>query len=73
MNRSLLSLCAAITLAALPIALSGQAAVAPALEPKVDAVFAKWTASTPGCAVGVSAGGSRCWRKATGWPISSTT
>jgi len=57
MNRSLLSLGAAITLAALPIALSGQAAVAPALEPKVDAVFAKWNASTPGCAVGVSAGG----------------
>jgi CubicO group peptidase (beta-lactamase class C family) len=57
MNRSLFNLCAAITLAALPIALSGQAAVAPALEPKIDAIFTTWTSSTPGCAVGVSAGG----------------
>jgi CubicO group peptidase (beta-lactamase class C family) len=46
-----------LSVAALPIALAGQAAVAPALEPKVDAIFAKWTSSTPGCAVGVSTGG----------------
>jgi len=66
MKRSLLNLCAAIALAAVPIALAGQAAVAPSLEPKVDAVFAKWNASTPGCAVGVSTGGKPALTKGYG-------
>ena len=56
-RRCLAACCVTLALAALPIALAGQAAVAPALEPKVDAVFANWNASTPGCAVGVSTGG----------------
>jgi CubicO group peptidase (beta-lactamase class C family) len=34
----------------------GQAQPAGTLEQKVDAVFARWTATTPGCAVGVSSG-----------------
>jgi CubicO group peptidase (beta-lactamase class C family) len=67
MIRRCLAACSVpIALAALPIALAGQAAVAPALEPKVDAVFAKWTASTPGCAVGVSTGGKRALVKGYG-------
>jgi CubicO group peptidase (beta-lactamase class C family) len=40
----------------LPIALSGQSA--PPADSKVDAVFAKYSSSTPGCAVGVSTGGA---------------
>jgi CubicO group peptidase (beta-lactamase class C family) len=45
----------AIVVAVLPIALSGQR---PDAEASVDAVFAKWTSSTPGCAVGVATGGT---------------
>ena len=45
----------AIALALAPAILAGQAAN---LESRVDAVFAKWTASTPGCAVGVAANGT---------------
>jgi len=44
----------AIALAILPAALLSQT---PTAESKVDAVFAKWTSSTPGCVVGVAAGG----------------
>ena len=44
----------AVALAVLPVVLGGQS---PAAESKVDAVFAKWTSSTPGCAVGVATGG----------------
>ncbi len=36
------------------------------LEQKVDAVFATWTANTPGCAVGVSANGAIVLEKAYG-------
>jgi CubicO group peptidase (beta-lactamase class C family) len=56
-RRGIVACCVSLAVAALPIALAGQAAVAPALESKVDAVFAKWNRSTPGCAVGVSTGG----------------
>src|SRR5258708_40364126 len=45
----------AVALAALPVALGGQS---PNPEPKVDAIFAKWTESTPGCAVGVATNGT---------------
>jgi len=44
-RRCLAACCVTLALAALPIALAGQAAVAPSLEPKVDAVFAKWAAA----------------------------
>lgn len=44
----------AVALAALPAILGSQSA---SVEPKVDAVFAKWSSGTPGCAVGVSTGG----------------
>src|SRR5580765_260745 len=36
---------------------AGQAATATSIAPNVDAVFAKWSSSTPGCAVGVAADG----------------
>jgi CubicO group peptidase (beta-lactamase class C family) len=39
---------------------------APSLGLKVDAVFAKWTATTPGCAVGVASGGKVVLEKAYG-------
>jgi CubicO group peptidase (beta-lactamase class C family) len=45
----------AIVVALLPIALAGQSA--PGAESKVDAIFARWTSSTPGCTVGVAANG----------------
>jgi CubicO group peptidase (beta-lactamase class C family) len=38
----------------------------PSHESKVDAVFARWTSSTPGCAVGVSQGGKPVLQKAYG-------
>ncbi len=45
-------------------AVHGQAA--PSLEQKVDATFAAWTPATPGCAVGVSSGGTIVLEKAYG-------
>ena len=48
----------ALALAAVPIALAGQTApVAQRAPSTVDAVFATWTSSTPGCAVGVATDG----------------
>lgn len=47
--------------------LSLQAQLANAPRPtKVDALFAKWTSTTPGCAVGVSSGGTIVLEKAYG-------
>jgi CubicO group peptidase (beta-lactamase class C family) len=46
----------ALSLLVVPIALSSQSA--PAAESKVDPIFAKYSSSTPGCAVGVSSGGA---------------
>src|SRR5512146_2839305 len=37
---------------------AGVAGQAPDARSRVDAVFAKWTADTPGCAVGVAANGT---------------
>ena len=42
------------------------AAVAPAPASAVDEIFSKWTSSTPGCAVGVAAGGKPVLMKAYG-------
>lgn len=44
----------AVALAALPATLFSQSL---SLESKVDAVFARWTSETPGCAVGVATDG----------------
>jgi CubicO group peptidase (beta-lactamase class C family) len=65
-RRLFTSLCITLALAAVPIILSGQAAVAPSLEPKVDAVFAQWNTTTPGCAVGVSTDGKPALAKGYG-------
>ena len=46
----------AICVALLPAALLGKSA--PVIDTKVDAVFARYSSSTPGCAVGVAAGGA---------------
>ncbi len=46
----------AFALALIPIALAGQGTPAP--DAKIDAVFAKYSASTPGCAVGAATGGT---------------
>ena len=45
---------------------TGAATQAPSLEPKVDALFARWTATTPGCAVGVGSGGRSVLERAYG-------
>src|SRR5262245_26398064 len=39
---------------------------APSLEPKVDALFVRWTAMTPGCAVGVGVNGRSVLERAYG-------
>ena len=41
-------------------------ATAPAPAAAVDEIFAKWTSSTPGCAVGVAVGGKPVLMKAYG-------
>ena len=46
--------CFAVALAVLPVTLVSQS---PNVESNVDAVFATWTSSTPGCAVGIATGG----------------
>src|SRR5882757_8756533 len=52
-----------VALAFLPATLASQS---PGGESKVDAVFAKYTASTPGCAVGVATNGKPVLAKAYG-------
>ena len=54
----------ALVLGLAPIALASQSA--PGVESRVDAVFARWTSSTPGCAVGVAAGGKPVLEKGYG-------
>jgi CubicO group peptidase (beta-lactamase class C family) len=67
-----IALCSAFALTSLPIALAltptalANRAVATNLEPKVDAVFDRWTASTPGCAVGVATDGTPALAKGYG-------
>ena len=58
-------LVAALSFGAWPVTVRGQEAPQ-GPEQKVDAVFATWTASTPGCAVGVSSNGSIVLEKAYG-------
>ena len=64
MPKHLLALVVAVLMAA---GLSAQQAAGLAVDPaKVDAVFARWTAATPGCAVGVGVGGRSVLQKAYG-------
>jgi CubicO group peptidase (beta-lactamase class C family) len=65
MKRFVTVLFASLALAAALSAFDGLPAAAP--DPaKVDAVFAKWTAKTPGCAVGVAEDGKAVLEKAYG-------
>jgi CubicO group peptidase (beta-lactamase class C family) len=66
MKRTLLIL--AIVVLAQPVvpAQQGAVATAPAPAAAVDEIFAKWTSSTPGCAVGVAVGGKPVLMKAYG-------
>ena len=58
-----LLVCVGIAMTSAPLAGRGAGWVDPA---RVDAVFAKWTSKTPGCAVGVSVGGKVVLEKAYG-------
>ncbi len=63
----LLSVLAALALAvAVAVSSIARAAQPRALEAGVDGVFAKWTADTPGCAVGVSVNGASTLERAYG-------
>ena len=62
--RAVCGLCLAIGVALLPAALSSQSA--PTDASKVDTVFAKYSASTPGCAVGVATNGTAVLTKGFG-------
>ncbi|MDQ3169407.1 MAG: serine hydrolase [Acidobacteriota bacterium] len=63
MKRLVPAICAAVIFAAAPSAVAQSIAVP---EARVDAVFATWSASTPGCAVGVARGGLPVLQKAYG-------
>lgn len=69
-TRTVTQACLVVCLVALSIGawsagLQGQSTPIPP-EPKVDAVFAAWTMTTPGCAVGVSVDGKSVLEKAYG-------
>lgn len=65
MARTLLiAFAVALSLSAAPIAQT--VAVAPVSEKAVDDIFAKWSSTTPGCAVGVAVGGKPVLAKAYG-------
>ncbi|MGQ0736234.1 MAG: serine hydrolase domain-containing protein [Acidobacteriota bacterium] len=53
-------------LAARAVAPTASAAQAPDTIAKVDAVFSQWSSATPGCAIGVSVGGTPILQKAYG-------
>ena len=48
------------------VAARPQSAAAAGLDAKVDALFARWTTSTPGCAVGIGVGGRSVLERAYG-------
>ena len=66
LKRLALGMCAATVTAASLLASQAVAARAAGLETDVDRVFAKWTSSTPGCAVGVAVGGKPVLARAYG-------
>ena len=62
----LIGLAVALSLSAAPIAQTAASAPAAVPEKAVDDVFAKWSSTTPGCAVGVAVGGKPVLAKAYG-------
>src|SRR5688500_6977817 len=63
MTRLLLVLTLSVLTAGL---VTARQAASPVADAKIDAVFARWTTKTPGCAVGVSRGGTPIVQKAYG-------
>ena len=61
-----LGICAAVVSAASLIASQAAPATSTNIETDVDRVFARWTSSTPGCAVGIAVGGKPLLAKAYG-------
>src|SRR5262245_52561215 len=57
--------CAAALTASVAVSAARQAA-APSRDSQVDAIFARWTPATPGCAVGVGVGGRPALERAYG-------
>ena len=64
--RFLVAVGAALVLAGSPHAVSARAQSAPPSPAAVDTIFARWSTSTPGCAVGVAIGGKTVLTKAYG-------
>src|ERR671912_248184 len=62
-SRSLIALSLSIISAAF---VSARQSASPVPETKIDAVFSRWTAETPGCAIGVSKDGKPVVEKAYG-------
>ncbi len=65
-QRLAASICAALALAVATHAVTVRGSAAQSAEAAVDQVFAKWTTSTPGCAVGVAVAGKPVLTKAYG-------
>jgi CubicO group peptidase (beta-lactamase class C family) len=65
-RRCLSGLCAAAIAAAIGIASSVHARQSAAADVRVDAIFARWTKATPGCAVGASLKGEPVLQRAYG-------
>ena len=63
MNRIFFGLAVSVLAAGL---VTARQSAAPVTQPRIDAVFARWTAQTPGCAVGVAKGGNPIVQKAYG-------
>jgi len=65
-RTGIILLCLAINSTKPSVGVSAQSVQSRVPEAKVDAVFAKWTSSTPGCAVGVGVDGESVLQKAYG-------
>ena len=63
---ALRALCVLVLIASSSTSRAALLRQAPDNPAKVDAVFAKWTASTPGCSVGVAVGGKSVLERAYG-------
>jgi CubicO group peptidase (beta-lactamase class C family) len=65
-TRFVLAVAAALFLAGAPYAVPARAQSATSPQAAVDKVFARWTTTTPGCAVGVAVGGKTVLARAYG-------
>ena len=65
-SKKMWSIAAAVTIAAAILTTTAGARQSASLEPKVDQIFARWSQTTPGCAVGVSVDGKSVLEKGYG-------